>query len=532
MNERTRLFLTAALAFTAGLIIYLQGTAPSVVEADTAELQSLALVGGLAHPTGYPTFVMLGRLFALLPFSDPAFRINFMSSFIGALTLGLIVILLRALGLSLRAAFAGALLYGFTYTFWDSALRAGTYTLAVCLAVLALWRTIVAFRSGQRRDMALAGFLLGLMLTGHMAFSLPAAALGLALAGRVVAARERVVTGLLLLAGAFVLGLTPYLYLFWADAQSYPINYLKLLDTCVDPIHHHNPVLDTPWKRFAWTLFGRNEFPTPPPIKFDGGLFIKRLGHSAATLFLFELGPLALPFMVAGFVRRVRKDQGLALVLAAALASSLLIPGLLNTGFMLGVFLIPCTLLCSLLVADGLAGALDWFAERPRYGRLGAATLAILAPVLIALPPNAIRVYSYDHPLGPKRNIQVPQHDSRQLRSLIPTMHDYWGPRRFGEQAMAVIPPDALVAADWTPMTILYYFRYVEGRRPDLTILPPKPGILQYWQEVHSLAGHPFVFVGRTDQTAPYLANADSLELAWHQWIYVVRSPLPGLAPN
>ena len=126
LNERTKLFITAALAFMVGLIIYLQGTAPSVVEADTAELQSVALIVGLVHPTGYPTFVMLGRLFALLPFSDHAYRINFMSSFLGALALGLMVILLRTLGLSLRAAFAGALLYGFTYTFWDSALRAGT----------------------------------------------------------------------------------------------------------------------------------------------------------------------------------------------------------------------------------------------------------------------------------------------------------------------------------------------------------------------------------------------------------------------
>jgi hypothetical protein len=340
-----------------------------------------------------------------------------------------------------------------------------------------------------------------------------------------------VATGLLALGGAFVLGLTPYLYLVWADTQSYPMNYLKLVDTCFDPVGHHNPYLDTPLKRLSWLLFGRNELPTPR-IAIDPGVMITRLGHSAVTLFLFELGPLALPLIVAGFVRRLRKDRRIALILAAALALSLVIPSLVHTGFMLGVFLIPCTLLCSLFVADGLAGALDWMGERWHHRRLAVAALAVLTPVLIVLPAHLIRLYAYDHPLGPKRNIQAPEHDQREVRTLIPTMRGYWGPARFGEQAMATLPPGALVSADWHQMTILNYFKYVKGLRPDLTFLPPKDVILKHWQDTHSLAEHPFVFVDRSPRTEAYLAGADSLELAWNQWIYVVRSPLRGLAAN
>ncbi|HEY6867174.1 MAG TPA: DUF2723 domain-containing protein, partial [Candidatus Eisenbacteria bacterium] len=251
MSARVRLGLTACLATLVGLVIYLQGTAPSVVEADTGELQTIAAIGGLPHPTGYPVFVLFGRLFTLLPFGEPAYRVNVMSGVFGAVALGLMVVLLRTIGLSLRGAFAGALLYGFTYTLWDSALRAGTYTIAVCIAILGLWRTIVAFRSGRPRDLALAAFLLGLMVTGHMSFLLPVATLGLALAGRALVARQRVVASLVLLAGAFALGLTPFLYVLWADGRSYPMNYLRLVDTVFDPAGLHNPYLTTPIKRLA-----------------------------------------------------------------------------------------------------------------------------------------------------------------------------------------------------------------------------------------------------------------------------------------
>ena len=528
-SERTRLLLTAALATVAGLILYLQGTAPSVVEADNAELQSVAILGGIPHPTGYPTFVLVGRLFAHLPFSDPAFRINVMSGMLAALALGLMVVLLSTLGLSRRGAFAGALLYGLSYTLWDSALRAGTYTLSVCLGVLGLWRTIVALRQARPRDLVLAGLLLGLMITGHMSFLLPVAALGLALVARVVVARQRPIAGLALLAGGFLLGLTPFLYTLWADGRSYSVNYLRLLDTCINPLRDHNPPIDTSWHRMKWLLFGRNELHTPP-IRLDPVLFVKRLGSSAIELFLFELGPLAGPFLIAGLWRRWRVDRRIALALAAAGAAALVVPGLVNTGFMLGVFLIPFTLLAAIFTADGLAWGLDGIATRGRGGAIAGAILAVAAPLLIALPAHLLRVHAYDHPLGPKHNIQAPQHDSRQLRGVVPSMHGYWGPRRFGERAMEAIPPDALVSADWGPMTVLCYLQWVEHRRPDLTILPPKPVILALWQRTHEPSSHPFVFIDRSPQTAPYLAGVDSLALPWDQWLFVVRRPLTGLA--
>ncbi|OQY70102.1 MAG: hypothetical protein B6D45_11800 [Ignavibacteriales bacterium UTCHB3] len=47
--------------------VYFSTMAPSVLQIDTGELATAQAVLGIAHPTGYPLFTMLGYLFSLLP---------------------------------------------------------------------------------------------------------------------------------------------------------------------------------------------------------------------------------------------------------------------------------------------------------------------------------------------------------------------------------------------------------------------------------------------------------------------------------
>ena len=49
-------------------IVYLTTLAPSVVEIDAGELATVQIMLGIAHPTGYPLFTLLGYLFSLIPF--------------------------------------------------------------------------------------------------------------------------------------------------------------------------------------------------------------------------------------------------------------------------------------------------------------------------------------------------------------------------------------------------------------------------------------------------------------------------------
>ena len=110
--------LVVLLTFAAALVGYTSLAAPTVMFGDSAELQTVALAGGIPHATGYPAFILLGRLFAQLPFADPAFRINFMSCCFGAATVALFVLAFTALDLSIPSALAGALALGASFTFW------------------------------------------------------------------------------------------------------------------------------------------------------------------------------------------------------------------------------------------------------------------------------------------------------------------------------------------------------------------------------------------------------------------------------
>ena len=57
----------AVFVFLISFIVYLQTMAPSVPNIDGGELATVCATLGIAHPTGYPLFTLIGYLFAHLP---------------------------------------------------------------------------------------------------------------------------------------------------------------------------------------------------------------------------------------------------------------------------------------------------------------------------------------------------------------------------------------------------------------------------------------------------------------------------------
>ncbi|HEX9043734.1 MAG TPA: DUF2723 domain-containing protein, partial [Candidatus Limnocylindrales bacterium] len=66
---------------------------------DTAELQVVGPLMGTAHPTGYPTYVLLAWLASVVlqPLGEPAFRVNLLAALLAAATAGLVAHLVRRL---------------------------------------------------------------------------------------------------------------------------------------------------------------------------------------------------------------------------------------------------------------------------------------------------------------------------------------------------------------------------------------------------------------------------------------------------
>jgi len=225
----------ATLAALGALLVYLRTLSPAVAIIDSGELAAVASTLGIAHPTGYPLFTLLGRLFTMLPIaSEVIVRLNAMAALFTAAAVGVVchglVALLRMLlqasgygtartGAVHAAAAGGALLFAFTDTVWAQAVAVEVYALHLLLVTLIL-RTVVraieAHLGHEERELvrawSLGAFMLGLSLANHMTTVLLLPALivtvlgtaGTGVLGRRVALRGALWTGA---------GLSIYLYL-------------------------------------------------------------------------------------------------------------------------------------------------------------------------------------------------------------------------------------------------------------------------------------------------------------------------------
>lgn len=99
-------------------LLYAVTAAPTITwrndGADSGELAAAVMTLGVAHPPGYPAYVLLGRVATLVvPFGDPAHRLALFSALGGATAVGLVVVLAAQLA-PVRgwAGAAGTLLAG------------------------------------------------------------------------------------------------------------------------------------------------------------------------------------------------------------------------------------------------------------------------------------------------------------------------------------------------------------------------------------------------------------------------------------
>ncbi|MCX7611882.1 MAG: DUF2723 domain-containing protein [Ignavibacterium sp.] len=71
-------------------VIYYLTLAPSVVQIDCGELAAVQITLGIAHPTGYPLFTIVGYLFSLIPlFSSKIFQMNFLAMLFVSIGVGI-----------------------------------------------------------------------------------------------------------------------------------------------------------------------------------------------------------------------------------------------------------------------------------------------------------------------------------------------------------------------------------------------------------------------------------------------------------
>jgi Protein of unknown function (DUF2723) len=198
-------------AFAVPAAIFIASASHEPASWDTAEFQGVPYILGIAHPTGFPLFVLLGFIWShVVAVGSVAFRMNAFSAVtIAAAGVAAYAVALE-LGASRMVALAADVWYAVTPDVWQHANRAEAQDLAVACEAVAIYAFVRWMKSGVQGWFLAAFALWGLGMAAHpnALWLLPGLLVG------TVAARHkpklRTVLGALLLAA---LGLGLYLYL-------------------------------------------------------------------------------------------------------------------------------------------------------------------------------------------------------------------------------------------------------------------------------------------------------------------------------
>lgn len=458
---RPRPWLAPVLVFVLALVVYGLTAAPGLTwahdSADGGDLITAALVGGVPHPSGYPTWTLLAALFNLAPVGTAAWRATLLSMLSGAMAAALAAATVpwlwpagdataphqrsvlsstagepsprrlspAVLVLSLAAPLVAGLALAFAPLVWGQATVTEVYALHAGLAAAALWALVRWQASGEARWAVAAGLFLGLGLGNHLTtvWLLPAAGILLwTSAGRPGQNVSRL-RALASFAAALAAGLSVYLYLPLAAAGNPPVNW-------------GNPqTLDGLW----WLLSGQLYRGYVLAVGWQDGL--GRLAGWSAELWRNFL-PWGVVAALLGMGALFQRNRALA----AALSTSLLL-GLAwaigyNTSDSL-LSLLPGWVILALCLGVGVAVLTGWLAELDARAGLAAALVAIA----LALAPLAV--------YWPQQNL----HSDRAAE-------------QFYSQVLQRVEPAALVvtAGDRAAFA-LWYGRYGLGLRPDVALV-------------------------------------------------------------
>jgi hypothetical protein len=184
--KKVHLIFAAAVFFIA-FIVYAMTVAPTVSFWDCGEFIACSYGLMVPHPPGAPFYLLIGRLFSMLPLShDIAMRVNYISVLSSALTIMLlyliIVHLMREWKGTLRArsdwymamfsGALGALTFAFTQSFWFNAVEAEVYAISMLFTSLLVWLVLVWSEKheqpGSERYLLLIAYLIGLAISVHL----------------------------------------------------------------------------------------------------------------------------------------------------------------------------------------------------------------------------------------------------------------------------------------------------------------------------------------------------------------------------
>lgn len=421
------------LALAGPFGVYLMTAARDLGPIDSGELAVVCANLGIAHPTGYPLYTLLGRLAAQgIPAATPIARLGILSALLGAAACLFFFLLCRVILERTRPesddlsrdllGLGGTWLWAVHPALWSQAVSNEVHALQAALVALVLWLASAERTRCSMRWKILTAYALGLAFANHMTaiYIVPGIIAG-ALADPADRSSLRDPRRLLLLAAAILVPFGLYAYL--------PIRSMR------------EPLMD-------WG--------DPTNVV----RFLRHIGGAQYRVWMFS-SSAAFRTNLAGFVREWGSPVGWIPVVAAAAGAGLLARRDRSSfwRFILG-------LAVGLVWASGY----DIHDIEPYYAtaRICAAGLAVAGAALL-LP---------DRRSGRLRRLVVlaPLAAAIVLAGLrweAQTRRDDRFVRLYAQSLLDRLPPDAILISRHWDMVVspILYLQQVEHRRTDVTVV-------------------------------------------------------------
>jgi len=428
--------------------LYWVTLAPTVLWSDCAHLQLQAVRGTLQASAGsHPLWAGIAHLFSRIPVGDIAGRVNLVSAIFGALTVGLLRLIMHEVGLPRKPSLVATLAFGVSHTFWTHSVTAEAYSLTLSLMATLVWLALRWYHTGRVCYLAWVGLMAGLGLAAHLMVVLYAPALiWLAWRGRAHLDGR----ALLSFAVALVVGLVPLAGLMARDALMMGFDGNELM---------------------RWVLFTFEGYDFGPRF-FDFSLHLlpSDVLHWAVFLGLQFVGLAGILGIIGAVVvwKVARRDLAVFLVL--------LYVGVMIFAFAYRVgeryaYYVPAYLPFAVWIGFGFARVRDppWAVapafRAERWLWAGVVILVILVP--LATYRLAPELVSRGITIRDARRVPGPR---SKYFFLWPPKTGYDDARSFGEAALAAVPRNGVLLAEPILLEPMRFLQEVEGARPDVTL--------------------------------------------------------------
>jgi hypothetical protein len=486
--------LCAGAVFVATLLLYRWTLAPTVTLTDSGELIVVAHGLGVAHPPGFPLWVILAHLASLVPLGNVAVRINFASALFAALACAMLTLVVAELMLAvsyltapkrrgkkgaqrskktapyatwggkdedpgvgrllvLAPALGAGLLMGFSRTLWSYATIAEVYTLNTLL-IFVIFFLMLRWRRGIIADRRRIGAPVEdehsvLADTAHDVF-LYAAALVFGLALGV----HHVSVALILPALAVIVYRTEGLRFFRSRRLLYAalisVGALVAIYSYLPLAASHTPVIS--WgnprslQEIWWHVTGRQYqvyFSFTPKIMGEQSLEFFRM-------VLREFGlpwlPLSLGLAFTGFASAFKRDRTTFWFLLFMIIADLAYAFSYEIAEDKDAYYLPAFFSIAIAAGFGIRWLIQLTVSKPKL--IGKSYLIAAIAVLLTLTI----AFTGNWPFNNRRHYFI--------------AHDYV------ENLLSAIEPDGLLLTfDWQVASPMLYAQEVEQRRRDVKVV-------------------------------------------------------------